>query len=36
MFTFYFHFYVLITFHIVVCRIFWTGGLSLQLYWIRS
>jgi len=32
MFTLYFQFYVLITLPIVVCRVFWAGGLSLQLY----
>ena len=28
----YFQFYMLITFPIVVCRVFWAGGLSLHLY----
>jgi len=31
MFALHFQISVLVTFHIVVCRVFWAGGLSLQL-----
>ena len=32
MFILYFQIYMLITFPIVVCGVFWAGGLSLHLY----
>jgi len=32
MFLLYFQFDMLITFPIVVCSVFWAGGLSLHLY----
>jgi len=32
MFILYFQFDMFITFPIVVCRVFWAGGLSLHLY----